>query len=159
MMRNQVSSDSGAWVKPVSDLLATLESSEQVSSSCDSCRFHEKSSIYIVLADLVPEGALKEAVLTSYIDFLARDRMQADNPVEWLAQLRSVLKLTRSLSRSDRETVKTLRDKGLFPTMLPGVHANDLLLKLQASRNPVISAYAYKEILAPSAVDVPVAPK
>ncbi len=159
LIRNHLKSDSGDWSKPVSEILAALESTDQAARPCDSCRFHEKSGVYIVLADLVPNGAVRDAVIDSYIDFLVRDRMQSDEPLEWLAQLKLVLQLTRSLSESDQEAVKALRVKGLFPTMLPGDHAKELLLKLQASKKALVSTYAYKEMLVPGKVAIPAPPK
>ena len=158
LMQNQVSSDSGDWEKPVSDLLSTLQRSDDP-PSCDVCRFHEKTSIYIVLMDLVPDGVLKDSVISSYLDFLARDKMQFQEPLEWLEQLKLVLRLTRSLSENDLKALQDLRNKGRYPTMLPAKNGKELLSRLQASQNPVISTYATKEALFPGRVEIPVAPK
>jgi len=150
----------GDWEQPVSGILRGLqESSENSSSNCPKCIFHQKAMAYLVLVDLLPAGPLYDDVVNSYLGFLAAAPMQWDEPMEWLEHLKYLLRLTARLTGSDRSQVAELRRKGKFPGMLPGPHADELLSKMRASRDPLISTYAFREAVAPSPAQIPALPR
>jgi hypothetical protein len=79
--------------------------------------------------------------------------------MEWLENLKYLLRLTAPLTGNDRNQIAELRRKGKFPGMLPGPHAGELLSKMRASRNPLISTYAFREMVAPTPARIPAVPK
>ena len=150
----------GDWEQPVSDILRGLqESSDSLSDNCPKCVFHEKALAYVILVDLLPPSPLYDDVVNSYLGFLAAAPIQWDEPMEWLENLKYLLRLTAPLTGNDRNQIAELRRKGKFPGMLPGPHAGELLSKMRASRNPLISTYAFREMVAPTPARIPAVPK
>lgn len=149
----------GDWEKTISDILRGLEDSSDAPNTCAECIFHQRAMEYLVLVDLVPAGSMHDTVVDSYLSFLAADRMQWKAPMEWLVHLKYLLRLTAKLTDSDRDKIANLQRRGKVLSMLPGEHAGELLSKLRASRNPLISTYALEEMLFPSPYLVPTLPK
>ena len=149
----------GAWEETVSATLRGLEDSSDGPDTCPECIFHQKAMAYLVLVDLVPAGPMQDALANSYLNFLAADRMQWSDPMEWLEHLKYLLRLTAKLTQQDRDRIADLHRRGKVLNMLPGEHAAELLAKMRNSRNTLISTYALEETLFPSPYQVPALPK
>ncbi|MCC6340891.1 MAG: hypothetical protein IT166_01765 [Bryobacterales bacterium] len=136
----------------VADWLDRLERLDETPRECKTCGFHEHASVYITLVDLL-NGELQERAIKEYVTFLAGASMQYDDPIEWIAQVQLVLRLTRSANGKDRESIRQYQKEGKLLVLIP--HAKDngmkLLEMMRQTGNQILSLYATAEMLAPRA--------
>jgi len=134
----------------VAGVLDRLGRVDETARDCKTCGFHEHASMYNLLIDLL-DGELQERALKDYVGFLANASMQYDDPIEWIAQVQLVLRLTRTASKEDMRSIERYQKGGKLLVMAP--HGNDnsrkILEVMRQTGNQILSLYARTEEVSP----------
>jgi hypothetical protein len=117
-----------AWEISATRFLDELAGYTTATTSEETRVFEIKSTLYLTAIDYLPEGRLLDRARVDHLQFLRLNALQSKNPLQWLAQLKSLLRFTRETG---------------------GMRMLDAMKRIN---DPVIAAYAQLESIAPQPV-------
>jgi hypothetical protein len=114
-----------AWEISATRFLDELAGYTTATTSEETRVFEIKSTLYLTAIDNLPEGRLLDRARVDHLQFLRLNALQSKNPLQWLAQLKSLLRFTRETG------------------------GERMLDAMKRINDPVIAAYAQLESIAP----------
>lgn len=114
-----------AWEISATRFLDELAGYTTATTSDETRVFEIKSTLYLTAIDNLPEGRLLDRARVDHLQFLRLNALQSKSPMQWLAQLKSLLRFTRETG---------------------GMRMLDAMKRIN---DPVIAAYALLESIAP----------
>jgi len=117
-----------AWEVSGTRFLDELAGYTTATTSEETRVFEIKSTLYLTAIDNLPEGRLLDRARVDHLQFLRSNALQSKSPMQWLAQLKSLLRFTRETG------------------------GERMLDAMKRINDPVIAAYAQLESIAPQPV-------
>jgi hypothetical protein len=104
------------WRNQAERLLVDLEQWTSTREAFERDRFYQKAALYVILADLVPSGALRTRTIRSFVEFLRHTDRDREGRTMWFMFVNQLLELARS---ADRATVLDALEEPYHPVLTP----------------------------------------
>lgn len=124
----------------VAELLRRIDRMDTSEGPCSVCLFHEKAEILFALFDMTPQGSMKLRVLDHLVSFMADDRAQQANRIEWLYRFKLLLNLGRVATEKDRARLEELRKRKAL-LFLPSEAGHEIRQALAEQRSYLFDQY------------------
>jgi hypothetical protein len=105
------------WEMECRQFLSELEGWQKEHGESPANYFHQLCAIYALLVELVPPGALRDSVISSYITFLRMSPMERESPPEWLMEVKRLTHLNGATTEELTRIREMVRNSG-SPAML-----------------------------------------
>jgi hypothetical protein len=81
-----------AWEATVRDFLERVERWDPDRAEPPVMYFHQRGNMYLFLIEMIPQGALRDAVMSAFVSFVRQSSLQREDPPQWLVHLRAIMR-------------------------------------------------------------------